>query len=126
MMSSANGEAAMSADEGRFSRGVDEFNRGEFFAAHESWETIWLEAAGRDKVFLQGIIQLAAAFHQWKRGNARGTLALLGRGIEKLGGFSGSYRGVRVDWLREQADAWRRALGEGAAEPGETPRIELG
>lgn len=115
----------MSAKDGTFLRGIGEFNRGEYFAAHESWETIWLGASGRDKVFLQGLVQLAAALHHWRRGNAKGTRALLERAIGKLEGFAGDYRGVRVDRLRERAARWLRAIEAGAAEPGEAPKIEL-
>jgi hypothetical protein len=108
-----------------FLRGVDEFNRGEFFAAHETWEAIWLVASGRDKVFLQGNIQLAAAFHHWKNGNQRGTLSLLRRALAKLAEIPGSYRGIRVGHLREQAELWKQALAANLAPPDAAPKIEF-
>ncbi len=115
----------MGENDGAFLRGIEQFNRGEFFAAHETWETIWLAAAGRDKVFLQGTIQLAAAFHHWKSGNLRGMLALLRRAIKKLEGFPGSYRGIRVDHLREQARGWAEALAGNLTAPDGAPKIEF-
>jgi uncharacterized protein len=115
----------MRADEETFLRGIDEFNRGEFFAAHETWETIWLAAAGRDKIFLQGTIQLAAAFHHWKNGNQRGTLSLLRRALAKLAGLPGSYWGIRLGHLREQAELWRKALAGDMAPPDAAPKIEF-
>lgn len=115
----------MRVGDGAFRRGIEEFNRGEFFAAHETWETIWLAARGREKVFLQATIQFAAAFHHWQRGNPRGTLALLRQAIVKLAGFPGSYRGVRVDLLREAGTVWIEALAGGAEMPAGPPKIEL-
>jgi predicted metal-dependent hydrolase len=115
----------MSVADGAFLRGIEEFNRTEFFAAHETWEAIWLAASGGDKDFLQAAIQFAAAFHHWKNGNPRGALALLRRAQEKLAGFPGSYRGIRVDLLREQGAAWIEALAGNAAAPDGPPKIEL-
>src|SRR5712691_9506386 len=61
------------ADEKRkFQDGFERFNRGQFFEAHESWEEIWLHAPKHEKPFLQGIIQVAAAFHHYQRSNSEG------------------------------------------------------
>ncbi len=62
----------MNKDE-KFQRGISHFNAGEFFEAHEVWEEIWLEEVEPEKTFLQGIIQIAAAFHHYCRENTDGT-----------------------------------------------------
>jgi predicted metal-dependent hydrolase len=109
-----------------FLQGIEEFNRGEFFAAHETWEQLWLKAAGAEKLFLQGTIQLAAAFYHWGRGNVPGALSLLRTGHSKLAGFPPVHRGIRVDRLRGQAAAWIEALGAGRQHaPGPPPRIAM-
>jgi predicted metal-dependent hydrolase len=109
-----------------FLQGVEQFNRGEFFEAHETWEQLWLKASGPEKNFLQGTIQLAAAFHHWARGNAQGALSLLRAGHEKLKGFPSEHRGIRVDRLREQVVTWTESLAaEQRQAPGALPQIEL-
>lgn len=108
-----------------FRRGAEQFNRGEFFDAHETWEGLWLDATGRDKIFLQATIQIAAAFHHWGCGNRSGTLSLLRRGADKLSGFPHSYWGVRVDKLRRQAARWCEALSYTDAPGLPVPKIEL-
>jgi predicted metal-dependent hydrolase len=115
----------MSESDGAFLLGVEQFNRGEFFAAHETWETIWLAAAGRDKIFLQGTIQLAAAFHHGKSANTRGMPALLRRALEKLAGFPDGYRGIRVDHLRQEAEGWIKALAGDLPLPDSPLKIEF-
>jgi predicted metal-dependent hydrolase len=115
----------MSENDGAFLLGIEQFNRGEFFSAHETWETIWLAATGRDKIFLQGLIQLAAAFHHGKSGNPRGMQSLLRRAVEKLTQFPGSYRGIRVDHLREASESWIEALACNFATPDCEPKIEF-
>ncbi|HYE77871.1 MAG TPA: DUF309 domain-containing protein, partial [bacterium] len=42
--------------------GIRLFNGGCFFEAHEAWESAWLRAEGRERMFYQGLIQAAAAF----------------------------------------------------------------
>lgn len=115
----------MSAGGARFLRGVEQFNRGEFFDAHETWEALWLEASGREKTFLQAIIQVAAAFHHWQRGNRRGALSLLSRGTNKLAALPASYGGIRADRFRAEATAWVEALSAEQEPQLPLPTIEL-
>jgi uncharacterized protein len=68
----------------KFQRGIDHFNAREFFEAHEVWEEIWLAESEPQKTFLQGLIQVAAAFHHYCRGNPAGAESLLASGIVKL------------------------------------------
>jgi hypothetical protein len=74
-----------------FVRGADAFDRAEFFEAHERWEERWrVTAAGEERLYLQGLIQIAAAFH--KLFVMRGPEAaerLLQKGLSKLEGREG-------------------------------------
>ena len=70
-----------------FVEGVDHFNRKEFWEAHESWETIWLAAESDIEQFLQGLIQVAAAYHHVKRGTFRGAIRLFEAGLRRLEAF---------------------------------------
>lgn len=79
------------------------FNDGKFFEAHEAWEEIWLIESEPEKTFLQGLIQVAAAFHHAQRGNAPGMTSLLKAGLEKLSRFPADYRGIAVAKLCEDS-----------------------
>ncbi|MGA3294091.1 MAG: DUF309 domain-containing protein [Candidatus Acidiferrales bacterium] len=109
-----------------FQRGIAHFNAGEFFEAHEAWEELWLAVPGPEKAFLQGLIQLAAAFHHHGRGNPRGAKSLLVAGLAKLAGFPDNHGGLELAKLRTQAGQWARAL-EGGEEPAarRLPQIHL-
>jgi len=100
------------SENGAFERGVAHFNAREFFEAHEAWEELWLSACEPEKNFLQGIIQVAAAFHHYQRGNAGGTKSLLAAGLAKLDQFPHTHRGIDVAALRAEAQAWVDALAE--------------
>lgn len=53
-----------------FVRGVEHFNRREFFDAHEAWEECWTSN------FEKGLIQAAVALHHFERGNLHGARRL--------------------------------------------------
>lgn len=96
------------------------YRNGEFFLAHEHWESVWLKCAEPEKTFLQSLIQIAAAFHHLQRGNAAGTRSLLRRALHRLDSFPGEYCGVAVEGLRDSLRGWLNALHdvyEGVEEP---------
>src|SRR5579863_8395737 len=98
-------ERAMKENE-QFRRGIALFNAQKFFEAHEVWEELWLVEPEPDKTFLQGLIQLAAAFHHHSRGNPRGTQSLLAAGLAKLERFPDDHRGLELAKLRVEANQW--------------------
>jgi predicted metal-dependent hydrolase len=97
----------------RFERGLAHFNARRFFEAHEAWEEIWLVEDEPEKTFLQGIIQIAAAFHHYRRGNSDGAESLLAAGIVKISRLPDDYHGLAVGNLRVAAKWWARRLGDG-------------
>ncbi len=98
--------------EEKFQRGIELFNSREFFLAHEVWEEIWMNEREPEKTFLQGLIQLAAAFHHHMRGNSSGAQSLLAAAAVKLQRFVPKHRGIDVAELRREAVTWAKRLGE--------------
>jgi len=103
-----------------FQHGIEQFNTGRFFEAHESWEEIWLCSPEPEKTFLQGIIQVAAAFHHHSRGNRRGARSLLDAGLRRLARFPDAHRGIALGALRAESLAWVTIF---RGEPGPQPAI---
>ena len=108
-----------------FRKGLEAFNAGHFYDAHEYWEEVWLETLDPEKMFLQGLIQVAAAFHHYTRENRQGTRNLLQAGLAKIDRFPHVHRGLALEALRIAVRQWVAALdgGEDPAED-EFPRIE--
>ena len=111
----------MNDEEKKFERGVEHFNAGRFFEAHEVWEELWLAAAEPEKTYLQGLIQVAAAFHHHGRGNSRGAASLLAAGIAKLAKCPDAFRGVAIAELRAEAAQWIETLDRSAGSDGREP-----
>jgi hypothetical protein len=64
--------------------GLTQYNSGFFFEAHETWEELWLQSPWPFRRFLQGLIQLAAAFVHLMRHEYPGTIRLLDEALAKL------------------------------------------
>lgn len=110
----------------KFQRGVILFNSGEFFKAHEVWEEIWLGAPPDEKLFLQGLIQLAAAFHHYSRGNRAGMQSLVPAALEKLDQFPAAISGINLAALRAASREWLIApRNHPACVPVPTPKIQM-
>ncbi|MGH9713738.1 MAG: DUF309 domain-containing protein [Candidatus Acidiferrales bacterium] len=109
----------------KFELGLAHFNSRRFFEAHEVWEEVWLVEAEPEKTFLQGLIQVAAAFHHYMRRNPSGAESLLASGIVKLSRFPEQHHGLSIGELRAISKQWARLLGEGK-DPGSArlPKIE--
>jgi uncharacterized protein len=83
----------------KFYEGIEQFNRQEFFEAHETLELVWRERQEPDRIFIQGIIQITVACHHHKQGNLKGALSLFKRGLAKLEPFQPSYAGLNIEKL---------------------------
>jgi len=106
--------------------GIELFNSHHFWHAHEKWEELWLKASGDEKTFLQGLIQLAAAYHHVQRGTFRGAIRLFDAAFAKLDAFPPRYGGVdradAVDTARRHRT--RVAAGE-KIDAGEYAKLTL-
>jgi predicted metal-dependent hydrolase len=107
-----------------YQKGLEAFNSAHFYDAHEHWEEVWLGTPNPDKMFLQGLIQVAAAFHHYSRANLLGTRNLLQAGLMKLDRFPEVHGGLEIEALREAVRSWLAALDAGEI-PGskKPPRI---
>jgi predicted metal-dependent hydrolase len=117
--------APASARDERIRRGVELFNGHEFWHAHEAWEEVWLRAEGDEKQFLQGLIQLAAAYHHVKRGTSpRGAVRLFDAALRRLQPFPEGHRKVsRTDACATAAVHRERIVNGERIEPDQYPKL---
>jgi predicted metal-dependent hydrolase len=97
-----------------FNRGIDLFNRAHFFDAHEVLEDVW-RSLPRDRPtrrHLQGMVQLAVAFHHESTGNHVGARSVLERAMCNLNGADRSFPDLDLDRLRIELELWRRYLDD--------------
>lgn len=102
--------------------GIDLFNQGYWWEAHEALESVWLAAGQRATgcgIFVQGLIQLAGAQLKRSSGEALGARSLTAAACEKMAACEGICLGIAV---AELLDAAQRCLRE---DRGEFPLIRL-
>ena len=97
------------ADWEDFKRGVALFNRSRYWESHEAWEFVWRRHPEPSRIFFQGLIQLAAAYHQLERGIYHGVVKHMNNAAFKLRPFPDWFLGVDVAALKE---AIRQGLEE--------------
>jgi hypothetical protein len=82
--------------------GVDLFNNGYWWEAHEAWEACWI-AVGRTStagLFLQGLIQIAAACLKKYQGHMDGALRLAADGLDKFPAHRQTMLGIEMQPLK--------------------------
>lgn len=109
---------------GALAEGLRLYEAGEFFTAHESWESVWLTAPEPEKTFLQGIIQVTAAFHHLQNNNRLGTVLLLQAALRRLDLYPDFFGGISAAPLCGDIREQLRMLDAGeAASNLRSPRI---
>lgn len=93
-------------------RGIEEFNRGEFYECHEYLEEAWMEEPRRVRFLYQGILQVGVGFYHLQNGNWRGATGVLRNGIERLREFEPETLGVDVRRLVRESERCLEELEE--------------
>jgi predicted metal-dependent hydrolase len=104
-------------------RGINLFNDAQFFDAHEVLEDIWRAAPPENKKFLQGLVQVAVAFHHYSTGNRVGMRSVLERAIKNLAEPPGNFGQIQLAALLQSLGQWREALDNDSPLPA-LPRID--
>lgn len=84
--------------------GIDLFNYGFWWEAHEAWESVWMAAGRKSRtgIFVQGLIQIAAAQLKRFMKEQRGAEILTNDGCEKLLVAEPLFLGIDVKALTEE------------------------
>jgi predicted metal-dependent hydrolase len=108
-----------------FTRGVQHFDAGAYFEAHEDWEELWRAAVdGVERTWLQGMIQVAAALHKLRVvEDVDAALRLFTKALAKLSASPSRMRGIDVEAFRAAIAEGARAVSAGQHEAWEAPRL---
>ena len=106
--------------------GIDLFNHGYYWEAHEVWEGLWHAAGRRGPVadFLKGLIKLAAAGVKVREGKPHGAVhhatraaELFGQLAQQRGGPGDRFLGLSLHELINYTDAIGRAAFSCQSDP---------
>ena len=68
-----------------------------FYDAHEYLEELWSEYHLKDRLFVQGLIQLAVAYYHITNQNIKGARSLFNKCLSKLNQFPDNHRNLNMD-----------------------------
>src|SRR2546423_11934895 len=77
-----------------FEEGLELVRRGEYFAAHEELELAWRAAPPEERDFYQGLVHVAVAWDQARRGHPVGCERQLEKAARRLGPYAPRHEGV--------------------------------
>lgn len=100
-------------------QGIQLFNDGRYFEAHEELEAAWREERGKVRELYQGILEAGVTYLHIRRGNYDGAIKVYGRSMRWLNGFPEICRGADVGQLR-------RDLGEAITEVRRLGKTRMG
>ena len=87
-----------------FQKGLVEYEKGDYFEAHEAWEDLWSDYNFSDRKFIQGLIQLAVSFVHMRNENLTGAQNLLKKCQQKFSEYNGIHREINVDELKSNIE----------------------
>ncbi|MEA2683974.1 MAG: ribulose-phosphate 3-epimerase, partial [Chloroflexota bacterium] len=115
---------AEAADEDGLARGVELFNAGQFWEAHEAWEGAWMPLRGSaDADLYRGLVQVAAGCYHYQRRNPAGALTKWRDGAGFLRQYLPVTEGLDLESLVRDVDALRRRLEADGATDLEMPAL---
>jgi predicted metal-dependent hydrolase len=112
----------------RLREGIELFNQGRFFDCHEVLEGLYLETEDANKPFLEGLIQLAAAFRMFcDFGEVKGAVRMIYQALIRFENYQPAFLRVRVQDLCTAAEAWAKAAERSEDKPSASsiPKIQI-
>lgn len=112
----------------RLREGIRLFNDRKFFECHEAWEDFYHETDNAQKPFLEGLIQLAAAFRLFcDFGEIQGSVRMIYQALIRFENYQPAFLQIHVAELCRAAEAWAKATEAAAAAPSAVriPKIQV-
>src|SRR6478672_1905482 len=98
----------VSTVDGAYQHGLQLARAGDFFAAHEAFETAWRACADEERDFFQGLVHVVVSAYQRGRGRPVAAERQRVKALNRLAAFEPAYRGLDISLLRgalERAEA---------------------
>ena len=80
--------------EPRYLEGLRAWSQRDYFAAHESWEALWRDTRGQDRLFYHSLIQAAVGLYHKRCHRSEAAIRLYSRGLRKALPYFPQYLGL--------------------------------
>jgi predicted metal-dependent hydrolase len=108
-------------------KGIELFNDGKYFEAHEAWEGAWLNAREEEEMqFYQGLIMAAGAFLHYSRRECTGANALLLKSIPMIQAGISLHPRLRLPEFIQSLDGLKTEFGHCSYRLSDVPLPRIG
>ena len=97
-------EPDVSTVDGSYQHGLELARSGEFFDAHEAFETAWRACEDPERDFFQGLVHVVVSAYQHGRGRPVGSERQREKAIRRLTPYAPAHRGLDVAALLDALD----------------------
>ena len=94
----------VSTVDGSYQHGLELSGGGQFFEAHEAFETAWRACAEPERDFFQGLVHVVVSAYQRGRGRTVAAERQRLKALTRLADYEPVYRGLDVTALRSALD----------------------
>ena len=106
----------------RLRQGINLFNEGRFFESHEALEALYQDTEAVNKPFIEGLIQIAAAFRIFSEfGEVKGPIRMIYQALVRFENYQPDFLQVRVHELSGNLESWARHAQEASNAPPAPP-----
>lgn len=106
--------------------GIERFNTGRYYDAHESWEEVWRSTTPEPADLWRGLIQIAVGLYHFEvRNKPAPARRVLARGLDRVERFPQGSEGLDLERLCREGRAWHEWLDSGRGDPPPRPRLRL-
>ena len=111
----------------RLREGIRLFNAARYFESHESLEDFYAGAEDAHKPFIEGLVQLAAAFRLFRDfEEVKGPVRMARQALIRLENYQPNYLGIKVTGLIGAIETWAaKAESKTASTAPRIPKISL-
>ena len=82
-----------------FYKGIECFNKQNFYDAHEYWEDLWSDYRLKDAKLIQALIQLSVGYFHITNNNIKGANGLFNKSLPKFEMYFQNSRGLDVKYI---------------------------
>lgn len=101
-------------------QGLEAFNAGEYYEAHELLESAWMEESGPVRDLYRVVLQVGVGYYQVQRGNYEGARKMFLRSLQWFARLPDQCQGINLKQLRVEVEQVRTQLAAlGPARMGE-------
>jgi uncharacterized protein len=108
-----------------YKRGLELARAGSWFAAHESFEAAWREAAAEERDFFQGLVHAVVFAYQTGRGRPVGAERQREKALRRLAPFAPAHRGLDIARLLAALERAEADLREQLVERDPKPPVAV-